>query len=150
MKQSTLIIFLVIFSLLFTLHTARVNNQSKHGRKLMSKHSIHSAIGVQENLMITDYTKGGDSGGPAECDGKYHSNDKFLVSLPTTWYNDGKNCNKGINISYKGMDVIAVVIDECGGCSDDVLVASKAVWRGLHVPESQWGDEIQVIWSYVN
>ncbi|XP_071688699.1 putative ripening-related protein 1 [Rutidosis leptorrhynchoides] len=153
MKQSTSTIFCIIFSLLITLLNARVVRKNATQEQLVIKHSIRASVSTGATLMITDYEKGGDSGQPAKCDGVYQSNNLFLVSLPSTWYKHGDNCYKGVNISYNNVNVIALAVDECDsgdGCSDDDLVASNAVWRGLQVPESQWGVGIQVIWLFVN
>ncbi|XP_071688696.1 putative ripening-related protein 2 [Rutidosis leptorrhynchoides] len=161
MKQST-IILLVIFSLLITLLTTYVEGQ-KHGRKLIRKtltpyqlvtsfdHDIHASSNeLGATLMITDFEQGGESGGPAECDGVYNSSDLFLVSLSTDWYNNGQSCYKGVRINYSGNNAIALGIDECGdGCPDGTVVASEPVWRALQIPESEWG-EAEVTWSFVD
>ncbi|GKA82367.1 putative RlpA-like domain superfamily, kiwellin, partial [Tanacetum coccineum] len=109
------------------------------------KRLLLASRNTRATLVIADYDKGGDSGGPADCDGKYHSNEMFIVSLPYRWYNDGKKCFKFININYKGKNVQPMVVDESN--TDNTIVASKAVWRFLQVPESEWGD-LEITWSW--
>lgn len=101
----------------------------------INKQSLHASSNVVwASMTITDFEKDGDSGEPAECDGQYHLNELFLVSLPTKWYLDGQKCFKGIIINFNGKNAIAMVVDECDsnyGCPDDIVAASKAVWQGL-------------------
>ncbi|CAL9165139.1 unnamed protein product, partial [Musa hybrid cultivar] len=65
------------------------------------------------HMTIASFAKGGDGGGPAECDGRYHSDDQMLASLSTGWYDDGSRCNRSIRISGNGRSVLAKVVDEC-------------------------------------
>ncbi|GJZ47239.1 putative ripening-related protein 2 [Tanacetum coccineum] len=139
MKQST-VIFLVLITLLSILFTSCVDGQSNKNKRSLLFSGTSSAT-----LAITDYEKGGDSGGPAACDGMYHSNDLYIVSLPRNLYNDGKNCYNHIYIFYKDNFIRAMVIDESD--TDNTIVASKAVWRFLQIPESGWG-ELDVTWSW--
>ncbi|KAJ0717487.1 putative RlpA-like domain superfamily, kiwellin [Helianthus annuus] len=91
---------------------------------------------------------GRDGGGSSECDGKFHSDNTPIVALSTRWYNHGKRCLKFINIHYKDRKK-AKVVDECDtsrGCQNNIVDASKAVWKALRVPKSQWG-EMTVTWS---
>ncbi|XP_076935414.1 putative ripening-related protein 1 [Bidens hawaiensis] len=100
-------------------------------------------------MTINSFEKGGDGGGPSECDEKYHSDSTLIVALSTRWYNHGKRCHKFINIHYKDRHVKAKVVDECDsnrGCKTNIVDASKAVWKALHVPKSEWG-ETKVTWS---
>ncbi|KAI3493503.1 hypothetical protein L1887_41895 [Cichorium endivia] len=114
---------------------------------------------TEATLTINDFEKGGDGGAPSECDKKYHSNDTPVVALSTGWYNKGKRCSKFINIHYKGKSVKAKVVDECDStlgcdaehgfqppCPNNIVDASKAVWKSLGVPKSDWG-EAKVTWS---
>ncbi|KAI7749385.1 hypothetical protein M8C21_027619 [Ambrosia artemisiifolia] len=110
-------------------------------------------------MTINNFEKGGDGGGPSECDNKYHSNDTPIVALSTGWYNKGNRCFKYVNIHYKGKSVKAKVVDECDstqGCDDvhgfqppcrnNIVDGSKAVWEALGVPKSDWG-EADITWS---
>ncbi|KAL8210381.1 hypothetical protein R6Q57_007113 [Mikania cordata] len=133
MKQST-ILFLILLFVLVTLFTSSTKAQSPN---------------TDATMTINSFEKGGGGGGPSECDGQYHSDDTLIVALSTRWYNHGQRCFKFININYNGKSVQAMVIDECDsrrGCKDDIVDASKAVWKALEVPKSQWG-ETSVTWS---
>uniref|UniRef100_M8B7Z0 Uncharacterized protein n=1 Tax=Aegilops tauschii TaxID=37682 RepID=M8B7Z0_AEGTA len=41
----------------------------------------------------------GEEGGPAACEGQYHSDGLFLVALNTAWYENGARCGKVISIN---------------------------------------------------
>ncbi|XP_057780664.1 kiwellin-1-like [Salvia miltiorrhiza] len=110
-------------------------------------------------LTLNSFQKGGDGGGPSECDNKYHSDDTPVVALSTGWYTGGSRCLKNIVISGNGQSVTAMVVDECDstmGCDDDhdyqppcpnnIVDASKAVWKALGVDEGDWG-ELDITWS---
>nr|GEX86064.1 hypothetical protein [Tanacetum cinerariifolium] len=56
--------------------------------------------------------KGGDGGGPSECDNQYHSDDKSVVALSTGWYKGGDRCHKYITKNGNGRSVKAMVVDE--------------------------------------
>ncbi|KAI3693364.1 hypothetical protein L6452_33199 [Arctium lappa] len=132
MKQST-IIFLVIFSVSVTLFISCISAQPSN---------------TEATMTINNFEKGGGSG-PSECDGKYHSDDTLIVALSSQWYDHGKRCFKYINIYYNDKSTQAMVVDECDsskGCHNDIVDASKAVWKALAVPGSQWG-ETKVTWS---
>ncbi|XP_047979024.1 putative ripening-related protein 1 [Salvia hispanica] len=110
-------------------------------------------------LTINSFQKGGDGGGPSECDNKYHSDDTPVVALSTGWYSGGSRCLNNVTISGNGRSVTAMVVDECDstmGCDEDhdyqppcpnnIVDASKAVWKALGVPEGDWGD-LDITWS---
>ncbi|GJW45997.1 RlpA-like double-psi beta-barrel domain-containing protein [Tanacetum coccineum] len=105
------------------------------------------------------FEKGGDGGGPSECDKHYHSDDTPVVALSTGWYKGGDRCHKYITINGNGRSVKAMVVDECDstmGCDDEhdyqppcpnnIVDASKAVWKALGVSENNWGD-LDITWS---
>ncbi|KAD6453217.1 hypothetical protein E3N88_07922 [Mikania micrantha] len=115
--------------------------------------SPHITKHTKAKMTINNFEKGGDGGGPSECDNKYHSNDTPIVALSTGWYDKGKRCHKFIKIHYKGKSVKAKVVDECDStmgcdkehgfqppCPNNVVDGSKAVWKALGVPESDWGE----------
>ncbi|MFS7925166.1 putative RlpA-like domain superfamily, kiwellin [Helianthus anomalus] len=132
MRQFT-IVFLV-FTFLLTLIISCTNSQSTN---------------TDATMTLNSFEKGGSGGGPSECDGHYHSDDTLIVALSTRWYNGGQRCFKNININYSGRTVQAMVVDECDstrGCKDNIVDASKAVWKALAVPKSEWG-ETSVTWS---
>ncbi|CAN4125701.1 unnamed protein product [Withania somnifera] len=98
-------------------------------------------------------TKGGDGGGPSECDSQYHSMIFQLLPLSTGWYSGGDRCLDYITISANGKSVKAKVVDECDstmGCDDEhdyrppypnnIVDASKAVWEALGIPKGEWGN----------
>ncbi|XP_024996419.1 putative ripening-related protein 6 [Cynara cardunculus var. scolymus] len=132
MKQTS-VISLILFSLLATLSIS----------------SIDALSNMKATMTINGFQEGESGGGPAECDGKYHSDKTLIVALSTQWYNGGKRCFKSINIHYKGKSVKAKVVDECDsnhGCKNNIVDASEAVWKALQVPKKEWG-ETQVTWS---
>nr|XP_043625758.1 uncharacterized protein LOC122597198 [Erigeron canadensis] len=114
---------------------------------------------TKATLTINSFQKGGDGGGPSECDNQYHSDDTPVVALSTGWYEGGDRCHKYITINGNGRSVKAMVVDECDstmGCDSDhdyqppcpnnIVDASKAVWKALGVSEDNWGD-LDITWS---
>ena len=110
-------------------------------------------------LTINSFQKGGDGGGPSECDNQYHSDDTPVVALSTGWYSGGSRCLNNVTISGNGRSVTAMVVDECDStmgcdadhdyqppCPNNIVDASKAVWKALGVPEGDWGD-LDITWS---
>jgi hypothetical protein len=101
-------------------------------------------------MTVNGFQKGEDGGGPAECDGKYHSDKDLIVALSTRWYAGGRRCHKPIRITSKhnGRTVVAHVVDECDsrhGCKDNIVDTSEAVWKALGL-DSNIG-EVPVTWS---
>ncbi|KAA8520614.1 hypothetical protein F0562_014870 [Nyssa sinensis] len=107
-------------------------------------------------LTINSFEEGGDGGGPSECDNKYHSDDTPVVSLSTGWFNKKKRCLNFITIHGNGKSVKAMVVDECDStmgcdadhdyqppCDNNIVDASKAVWKALGVPEKDWGGKLK-------
>ncbi|CAN4111628.1 unnamed protein product [Withania somnifera] len=97
-------------------------------------------------LTLNSFQKGGDGGGPSECDNQYHS-------MILRW------CLNYITVSANGRSVKAKVVDECDstmGCDDEhdyqppcpnnIVDASKAVWEALGIPKGDWGD-YDITWS---
>ncbi|KAK4411380.1 Kiwellin-1 [Sesamum angolense] len=89
-------------------------------------------------LTLNSFEKGGDGGGPSD---------------------GGSRCLNNITVSANGRSVTAMVVDECDstmGCDEDhdyqppcpnnIVDASKAVWKALGVPEDDWG-ELDITWS---
>ncbi|GFP93004.1 putative ripening-related protein 2 [Phtheirospermum japonicum] len=110
-------------------------------------------------LTLNSFKKGGDGGGPSECDNAYHSDDTLVVALSTGWYNNGSRCGRNVTIRANGRAVTAKVVDECDSmvgcdwmhdfqppCPHNIVDASKAVWKALKVPEADWG-ELNITWS---
>jgi hypothetical protein len=82
-----------------------------------------------------------------------------VVALSTGWFNNKRRCLKYITISGNGKSVKAKVVDECDSstgsdadhdyqppCHNNIVNASKAVWKALGVPQSEWG-ELDIYWS---
>ncbi|XP_040996991.1 kiwellin-1-like [Juglans microcarpa x Juglans regia] len=114
---------------------------------------------TKATLTINSFQKGGDGGGPSECDNKYHSDDTPVVALSTGWFNNKQRCLNYITIYGNGRSVKAKVVDECDStmgcdadhdyqppCPNNIVDASKAVWKALGVPLNDWG-ELDIYWS---
>ncbi|MFQ6637077.1 hypothetical protein Gotur_034916 [Gossypium turneri] len=117
---------------------------------------------TKAKLTINSFAAGGDGGGPSECDNHYHSDDEPVVALSTGWFNNKKRCLKYIKIHGNGKSVKAKVVDECDStrgcdsehgyqppCPNNIVDASKAVWKALGVPENDWG-LMDIYWSDTN
>jgi len=106
--------------------------------------------GTPGTMTVNGFEKGQDGGGPAACDGKYHSDGDMIVALSTRWYAGGRRCHKLIRITsrHNGRTVEARVVDECDsrhGCKDNIVDTSQAVWNALGL-DSNIG-EVPVTWS---
>ncbi|CAN1237082.1 Putative ripening-related protein 2 [Linum grandiflorum] len=110
-------------------------------------------------LTLNSFQKGEDGGGPSECDNKYHSDEELIVALSTGWFERKRRCSQFVKIMWKGKTVRAKVVDECDSargcdkdhdfqppCPNNVVDASKAVWKALGVPSEDWGS-LKVTWS---
>ncbi|PIN22856.1 hypothetical protein CDL12_04452 [Handroanthus impetiginosus] len=122
------------------------------------KCSPHVSENTKAILNLKGFEKGGDGYMPSRCDNKYHSDNMWVVSLSTGWYNGGRRCLNNITITANGRQVNAMAVDECDssmGCDEDhdylppcgnnVVGASKAVWKALEVPLEDWG-ELDITW----
>ncbi|XBH65723.1 putative ripening-related protein 6 [Aegilops tauschii subsp. strangulata] len=93
----------------------------------------------------------GEEGGPAKCDGQYHSDDLYLVAMTSVWYGPGLRCGKMISIkSSGGSSLQAMVVDECdsdNGCGATEISTSAAVWKFFGLDTSV--GEVAVTWSDV-
>ncbi|OMO65776.1 hypothetical protein CCACVL1_21403 [Corchorus capsularis] len=114
---------------------------------------------TKATLTLNSFEAGGDGGGPSECDNQYHSDDDPVVALSTGWFNHKKRCFQYINIYGNGKSVRAKVVDECDStmgcdsdhdyqppCDNNIVDASKAVWKALGVPQDQWGG-MDIYWA---
>lgn len=100
---------------------------------------------------------------PTSCDARFHSDSELIVALSTGWYNGGSRCLKSINIHGNGRSVLAKVVDECDSmngcdadhdyekpCANNVVDASRAVWKALGITKSQMAAGAhKIIWSDV-
>ncbi|PAN46734.1 hypothetical protein PAHAL_9G211300 [Panicum hallii] len=92
--------------------------------------------GTRAVMTVNGFEKGQEGGGPAACDGHYHSNGDLIAALSTGWFAGGRRCHKPIRITsaHNGRSVVARVVDECDsrhGCRTNVVDTSKAVWDAL-------------------
>ncbi|CAI9279328.1 unnamed protein product [Lactuca saligna] len=82
-----------------------------------------------------------------------------VVALSIGWYKGGDRCHKYITINGNGRSVKAMVVDECDStmgcdgdhdyqppCPNNIVDASKAVWKALGVSEDNWGD-LDITWT---
>ena len=106
-------------------------------------------------LMLYSFEKGADGGAPSRCHNMYHLDNTLVVALST----HQRRCLNNITIYGNGRSVKAMVVDKCDsamGCDADhdcqppcpknIIESSRAVWEGLAVPLSQWG-ELDIFWS---
>ncbi|KAI3869799.1 hypothetical protein MKW98_030980 [Papaver atlanticum] len=120
-----------------------------------SPHPAHPAV-----LTLNSFAPGGDGGAESECDGQFHDDNTPIVALSTGWFkfSNKKRCLNNIAITGNGRTVTAKVVDECDStrgcdeehdyqppCHNNIVDASKAVWRALGVPEEKWG-HLHVTW----
>lgn len=123
------------------------------------KCSPHVSKRTKATLTLNSFQEGGEGGGPSACDGKYHSDNTLVVALSTGWFNNRKRCLDYIIIHGNGRSVKAKVVDECDStvgcdaehdyqppCPNNIVDASKAVWKALRVKQSDWG-EMEITWS---
>ncbi|XP_065859901.1 kiwellin-1-like [Euphorbia lathyris] len=109
-------------------------------------------------LTLNSFEKGKDGGGPSECDKQFHSDDIPIVALSTGWFNKMGRCFHNITIKGNGRSVAAMVVDECAStigcdephdyqppCGNNIVDASKAVWKALGVPENERGS-LDITW----
>ncbi|KAL6614804.1 hypothetical protein ACP70R_037074 [Stipagrostis hirtigluma subsp. patula] len=109
-----------------------------------------SRHGTRAVMTVNGFQKGEDGGGPAACDGHYHSDRDKLAALSTGWYAGGRRCHKAIRITSvrTGRTVEAQVVDECDsrrGCKNNIVDTSAAVWKALGL-DTDVG-EVPVVWS---
>ncbi|XP_035548703.1 putative ripening-related protein 2 [Juglans regia] len=110
-------------------------------------------------VWVASFEKGGDDGAPSECDNKFRPNNTPVVALSTRWFNNKYRCLNYITIHENGRRVKAKVVDECDStmgcdadhdyqpaCRNNIVDASKTVWKALGVPQNDWG-ELDIYWS---
>jgi hypothetical protein len=91
---------------------------------------------VRAVMTLNGFQQGEGGGGPAACDGQFHSDDELIVSLSSEWFDGGSRCGKKILImDYTNLYVFATVVDECSGCVNEVG-ASAQVWRNFNLDPS--------------
>ncbi|KAJ1295058.1 hypothetical protein BS78_01G194700 [Paspalum vaginatum] len=90
----------------------------------------HPARGREATTERRRFKRGESGGGPAACDGHFHSNGELIVALSTD------------------RSVEARVMDECDsrrGCRHSIVDSSPAVWRALGL-DTDVG-EVHVTWA---
>ncbi|KAI4988561.1 hypothetical protein ZWY2020_030191 [Hordeum vulgare] len=102
---------------------------------------------VPATMTVNGFQQGEPGGGPASCDGQFHSDDEFIVSLSSEWYAGGARCGKFIRIAdYANLHITAKVVDECAGCDGEVG-ASIHIWNNFRLDTSVGQADIK--WSDV-
>ncbi|XP_051184239.1 putative ripening-related protein 6 [Lolium perenne] len=87
-------------------------------------------------VMTVNGFQEGEGSGPAACDGQYHSDEEFIVSLSSEWFDGGARCGKLIRIQDSAnLHITAKVVDECGDCDNEVG-ASAHIWRNFNLDPS--------------
>ncbi|WVZ59419.1 hypothetical protein U9M48_009565 [Paspalum notatum var. saurae] len=113
--------------------------------------SLHSSGGGTPAVMtVNGFKRGETGGGPAACDGNFHSDEELIVALSTHWFEHGQRCHRAIRIvsMRDGRAVEARVVDECNswrGCGDNIVDSSPTVWKALGL-DTDVG-EVPVTWS---
>ncbi|XP_040384423.1 putative ripening-related protein 6 [Oryza brachyantha] len=109
-----------------------------------------SEDGTPAVMTVNGFEEGEDGGGPAACDGRYHSDRDMLAALSTGWFAGGRRCHRAIRITSRrsGRSVVATVVDECDsrrGCQNNIVDTSAAVWEALGLDTNV--GEVPVTWS---
>ncbi|XP_047049170.1 putative ripening-related protein 7 [Lolium rigidum] len=105
-------------------------------------------VNVPATMTVNGFQEGEGGGGPAACDGQYHSDEEFIVSLSSEWFDGGARCGKLIRIQDSAnLHISATVVDECGDCDGEVG-ASAHIWRNFNLDPSV--GEVSISWSDVN
>ena len=107
--------------------------------------------GTSAVMTVNGFQKGESGGGPAACDGQYHSDGDLIAALSTVWFAGGSMCHRQIRITNSlpnGLNLVAEVVDQCdtqSGCKDNMIATSKRVWDALGL-DSNIG-VVPVTWS---
>lgn len=152
MASTKLVAAPVVLALLLTISLHLLVMSCAAARHHHHHADVSSESGTRAVMTVNGFEKGEDGGGPAECDGQYHSDDDMLVALSTGWYAGGRRCHKLIRITSvrNGRTVEAKVVDECDvrrGCKRNIVDTSPAVWKALGI-DTDIG-EVPVTWSDV-
>ncbi|XP_047052098.1 putative ripening-related protein 7 [Lolium rigidum] len=93
-------------------------------------------VNIPATMTVNGFQEGEGGGGPAACDGQYHSDEEFIVSLSSEWFDGGARCGKLIRIQdSSNLHISATVVDECGDCDGEVG-ASAHIWRNFRLDPS--------------
>ncbi|XBI23920.1 hypothetical protein VPH35_049079 [Triticum aestivum] len=115
----------------------------------VSRHPAEGKFELQQNvpavMTVNGFQEGEGGGGPAACDGQYHSDDEFVVSLSSEWYAGGARCGRAIRIvDPSNYGINAKVVDECAGCDNEVG-ASSHIWKNFDLDTSL--GQVDMKWS---
>jgi len=139
---------LVLFFCLTTTHLLSLTNAAKHKSKGHHHSPKYEPSGTHAILTVNNFARGGDGGGAAECDGKFHPLPQRVVALSSGWYNHGVRCGRMIKIKARnGRSTVAKVVDECDtkhGCKNNIVDASETVWKDLRLNTND--GEVPVTW----
>nr|XP_020168901.2 putative ripening-related protein 7 [Aegilops tauschii subsp. strangulata] len=106
---------------------------SVSGRPTVREGKFELRQNVPATMTVNGFQQGEPGGGPASCDGQFHSDDDFVVSLSSEWYADGARCGKLIRIADDAnLHISARVVDECAGCDNEVG-ASIHIWKNFNL-----------------
>jgi hypothetical protein len=98
--------------------------------------AVSRLVNVPAVMTLNGFQQGEGGGGPAACDGLYHSDEEFVVSLSSLWFDGGSRCGKLISIKDpSNLYITAKVVDECRGCDNEVG-ASAHIWRNFQLNPS--------------
>ena len=117
------------------------------GRPTVTEGKFELRQNVPATMTVNGFQQGETGGGPASCDGQFHSDDEFIVSLSSEWYAGGARCGKLIHIAGgANLHIIAKVVDECAGCDNEVG-ASIRIWKNFNLDPSV--GQVDIKWSDV-
>ncbi|KAG2401976.1 ripening-related protein grip22-like [Vigna umbellata] len=143
--------FMLFFFLTILTHLPSLTNakhKSKHHHQHHHRSPAYVPSGTHAILTVNDFARGGDGGGAAECDGKFHPLPQRVVALSSGWYNHGVRCGRMIKIKARnGRSTVAKVVDECDsshGCKNNIVDASETVWKDLRLNTDD--GEVPVSW----
>ncbi|KAF2283332.1 hypothetical protein GH714_002330 [Hevea brasiliensis] len=93
-------------------------------RKIIPKYSCSPPVtsSTKASLTLNDFSKGGDGGGPSECDDKYHEKTERVVALSTGCEHAGQP-----------------------PCHNNIVDGSDAVWEALGLNKDL--GVVDVTWS---
>nr|BDI54568.1 putative ripening-related protein 6 [Triticum aestivum] len=96
----------------------------------VSRHPAEGKFELRQNvpavMTVNGFQEGEGGGEPASCDGQYHSDDEFVVSLSSEWYAGGARCGRTIRIvDTFNIGINVKVVDECAGCDNETRLDSK-------------------------
>ncbi|XP_035549111.1 kiwellin-1-like [Juglans regia] len=150
-----------LFLFLLLIKWPSVEAQTQKGAKMLlgdNPYTIYKcsplvSSNTKAKLTINIFEKGGDGGAPSQCDNQFHPDNTPVVALSTGWFNNKYRCLNYITIHGNGRSVKAKVVDECDStlgrngdhdyqppCRNNIVDASKAIWKALGVAQNDWGE----------